>query len=313
MAKGKEKMEEDIVLAEEKAVDFGELELKMVKPSLNSDKTISVSGNFEALGNKIRQLVDRYKDEVLTEDNVSYIKSLKGQFVSLRTGIERERKEYKKIYLDPAVKYLNAMCDELQKIIAEGENALATQLEVYDQKRKDELTVVLKEYVEEFSSKYGLREEYASQIQLIDKYYNKTQNEEDSVADIENQAKDLAKKQSEHDAGVKLIASECEDAGFLPDTYIRELDYKSAMEVILEIKQDKKSTEEAKQKAEEQGKLTLGEEVNQEIAKAVSIGENKNETRTRLLRITYEAENAERIAKAMKELCISFEFVKSDF
>lgn len=313
--KGTKKMEKAVVVEEEKEVGFGELELKIQKPALNADKTLSISGNFEELGNKIQKVVDKYKNEVLTEENVGYIKNLKSQFVSLRTGIERERKEYKKVYLDPATKLINAMCDELQKIVAEGENALGAQLDAYDQRRKDELTVILNEYKDEAAAKHNLRDEYKDQIQLIDKYYNKTQNEEDSADDIERQAAELEKKQKEYDSGVALITTECNDAGLLPDAYLRELQYKSAMEIILEIKQDKKTRDEMKAKEAAGEKIVIGEPITEELKKAVSLDskEDKEELRTRVLRVTYKPEQAKLMASFFRENKIQFEFIQTDF
>ena len=313
--KGTKKMEKAVAVEEEKEVGFGELELKIHKPALNADKTLSISGNFEELGSKIQKVVDKYKNEVLTEENVGYIKNLKSQFVSLRTGIERERKEYKKVYLDPATKLINAMCDELQKIVAEGENALGAQLDAYDQRRKDELTVILNEYKDEAAAKHNLREEYKDQIQLIDKYYNKTQNEEDSADDIERQAAELEKKQKEYDSGVALITTECNDAGLLPDAYLRELQYKSAMEIILEIKQDKKTRDEMKAKEAAGEKIVIGEPITEELKKAVSLDskEDKEELRTRVLRVTYKPEQAKLMANFFRENKIQFEFIQTDF
>ena len=313
--KGIKKMEKAVVVEEEKEVGFGELELKIQKPALNADKTLSISGNFEELGNKIQKVVDKYKNEVLTEENVGYIKNLKSQFVSLRTGIERERKEYKKVYLDPATKLINAMCDELQKIVAEGENALGAQLDAYDQRRKDELTVILNEYKDEAAAKHNLRDEYKDQIQLIDKYYNKTQNEEDSADDIERQAAELEKKQKEYDSGVALITTECNDAGLLPDAYLRELQYKSAMEIILEIKQDKKTRDEMKAKEAAGEKIVIGEPITEELKKAVTLDskEDKEELRTRVLRVTYKPEQAKLMASFFRENKIQFEFIQTDF
>lgn len=310
--KGTKKMEE---VTETKEVGFGELELKIAKPSLNSDKTISINGNFTELGTKIKAVVDRYKDTQLTEDNVAYVKTLKGQFTSLRTGIERERKEYKKVYIQPASKLIDSMCDELQAIVAEGENALAIQLEAYDQKRKDELTVILNEYKEDSIKKHNLREEYANQIQLLDKYYNKTQAEEDSADDIERQACELERKQKDYDSGVELIKAECDDAGFLADTYIRELQYKSATEIILEIKKDKKASAELKEKEEKGETITIGEPINEELKKAMAKASEvkEEETRTRVLRVTYKPEQAKLMAKFFTENKISFEFIHTDF
>ena len=313
--KGTKKMEKSVAVEEEKEVGFGELELKIQKPALNADKTLSISGNFEELGSKIQKVVDKYKNEVLTEENVGYIKNLKSQFVSLRTGIERERKEYKKVYLDPATKLINAMCDELQKIVAEGENALGAQLDAYDQRRKDELTVILNEYKDEAAAKHNLREEYKDQIQLIDKYYNKTQDEEDSADDIERQAAELEKKQKEYDSGVALITTECNDAGLLPDAYLRELQYKSAMEIILEIKQDKKTRDEMKAKEAAGEKIVIGEPITEELKKAVTLDskEDKEELRTRVLRVTYKPEQAKLMASFFRENKIQFEFIQTDF
>lgn len=313
--KGTKKMEKAVAVEGEKEIGFGELELKIQKPALNADKTLSISGNFEELGNKIQKVVDKYKNEVLTEENVGYIKNLKSQFVSLRTGIERERREYKKVYLDPATKLINAMCDELQKIVAEGENALASQLDAYDQRRKDELTVILNEYKDEAAAKHNLRDEYKDQIQLIDKYYNKTQNEEDSADDIERQAAELEKKQKEYDSGVALITTECNDAGLLPDAYLRELQYKSAMEIILEIKQDRKTRDEMKAKEANGEKIVIGEPITEELKKAISLDskDEAEETRTRVLRVTYKPSQAKLIANFFRENKISFEFIQTDF
>ena len=307
------KEEKAVEVVETKEVNFGDIALKIAKPTLKSDKTISIVGNFSEVGSKIQAVVDRYKDTQLTEDNVDYVKTLKKQFVSLRTGIDRERKEYMKVYITPAKDLVDSMCKELLAIIDNGESALGKQLDEYDQRRKDELTIILNEYKADAVAKHNLREEYACQIKLIDKYYNKTQNEEDSADDIERQAAELEKKQSEYDAGVKLITAECEDTGFIADTYIRELSYKSAMEIILEIKQDKKVKAELQAKIDTGEKVVIGKSLTEELKKAITLDSKKEENRTRVMRIVYKPENAKKIASAMKELCISFEFINTAF
>ena len=305
----------DVVKTQTKEVDFGSLELKIEKPTMNADKTIVVSGNFTELGKNIKAVVDRYKGVKLTEDNVEYVTTLKKQFASLRIGIDRDRKEYKKAYLDPAENLLKAMCDELLRLVDEGESALGAQLGEYDQRRKDELTIILNEYVKDATEKYKLREEYATQIQLKKQYYNKTQKEEDSIDDINAQAEELARKQKEYDSGVALIKAECEDAGLLPDSYIRELEYKVATEIILEIKQDKKSRAEMLKQAEDREKTVIGADVDSEIAKQMAKATEipEDETRVRVMRVTYKASQAKAIASFFKGAGIKFEFINTDF
>lgn len=311
MAKTKEKTMNEVT---EKEVNFGELELKIAKPSLNADKTMVVSGNFTELGANIKALVDKYKNTKLTMDNISYVKTLKGHFTSLRTGIERERKEWKKVYITPASKLIDSMCDELQKIVEEGESALSVQLEEFDNRRKAELTVILKEYVAESVAKHNLRDEYATQIQLLDKYYNKTQEEEDSADDIERQASELEKKQKEYDSGVELIKAECEDAGFLSDTYIRELNYKSAMEIILEVKADKKKAKEMQDKIDNGEKVVVGKSVDDELKNALDASngfeDEEDKYRERILRVRYLASQAKLMGRFFKENNIQFEFIE---
>ena len=316
MAQKKEKkMEDEVMVAEVKDVDFGDLELKIEKPVLNKDKTVSFSGNWTELGANIKKVVDRYKGTKLTEDNVDYVKALKKQFVSLRTGVEKDIKDYKAIYIDPAEDLLKAMKMELLAIIDEGESALGAQLDEYDQRRKDELTVILKDYVDEAVEKYHLRDEYATQIQLVKQYYNKTQKEEDTIADIERQAKELSEKQTAYDNGVALIKAECEESGLLPDAYIRELAYRNAMEIIMEIKQDKKSKAELEAKAEGGEKVVIGEDSDSEIAKQIAKATDlpEDEERTRVLRVTYKGSQAKLMARFFKENGIKFEFINVDF
>lgn len=308
-----EKIEVEIVDA--KDVDFGDLELKIEKPELNKDKTISINGNFKNLSENIQKVVNKYKGVQLTEDNVEYVTTLKKQFVSLRTGIERERKEYKKVYISPAEDLVDSMCKELLKIVDEGESALGKQLDEYDQRHKNELTIILNDYVADAVAKYELREEYATQIQLKKEYYNKTQKEEDSIDDIDSQAKELAKEQKEYDTGVELIKMECEDAELLPDSYIRELQYKVASEIILEIKKDKKAKAEMQKKVEEEGKVTIGLDSDSELAKQMEKATtiSKEEMRTRVLKVTYKPNQAKLMAKFFSENDIQFEFLKMDF
>lgn len=312
--KGKKVMEGQVTKVEKKEVDFGDIELKIAKPVMDADsKSIVISGNFKEVGANIQKVVDRYKNTQLTEDNVDYVKTLKKQFVTLRTGIERERKEYKKVYITPAEDLVDSMCKELLAIVDSGEKALGDQLDAYDEKRKKEITVVLTEFIDDTAQSIGLRDEYKSQILLKKEYYNKTADEDESMSDIEKQADELLKKQKEYDSGVALIKAECEDAELLPDAYLRELQYKSATEIILEIKTDRKTRDQIKSKAEEEGKLTVGEPLKEELKKATALDAKETTDRTRVLRIVYKPENAKKIAQAMSELCVSFEFINTAF
>lgn len=288
-------------MAKEKAEEFA-MDLEIYQPEVNEGKVI-VGGNFEVLQSKVIALVDKYKNTELTEDNVNYVMALKSNFVSLRTSIEEKRKNYNDIYITPMKKYVDGMCKDLIAKVQEGENALKQQLEEYDQLRKDELTLILQDYVDDSASRHNLRDEYKEQIQLLPKYYNKTQREEDSADDIERQATELEKKQAETDSAIELIKAECEGTVLIVENYIKELDYKSPMEIILEIKTDKKKSEQllADMKAKEQAgeKIVIGE-------KAPSFDDldtvETDGVRVRTIQLSYKESQAELVKSLFAKL-----------
>lgn len=304
--------------------------LSIAKPAVSADGTIAVVGNFDELKAKISSVVEKYKDTVLQEDNVGYVKALHTQFVKLRTGIESKRKEWKSLYITAPGKILDAMCDDLKHIAQTGEEALGRQLDDYDQKRKDELTVILNEYVQEAAKKHELRSEWADKIVLRSCYYNKTQKEEDSADDIELQAEELGKKQKEYDAALALIDAELEGTLLLRDTYVEQLQYRSAMEIVLKIKADKKESMKLyaqMREQEEAGKpITVGSPVSDAVKSAVTstVTESKGKKvadekkpgnaqssryRERTLWIRYPAECATSITDFFADNGIQYKFV----
>lgn len=292
-------------------IGFTNFELEIAKPVLSEDNTMIIDGNFEFVANKIKALVDQYKGTVLTEDNIAYVKAVKAHFTSLRTGIENKRSSWKKMYIDPASKTVDAMCKELQQIVAEGENALKEQLDEYDQKRKDELTLVLTDYINDAVKKYELNEKFACEVIIKKNYYNKTQNEEDSYADIMEQAKQAKEKQNSYEQAVMLIQAECEGTLLVVDSYIRQLEYKNVAEIILLIKLDKKKAEELLKEVEEKQtsgeKVIIGEPIDLELTKSNSFEED--EMKEKVLRIRYRPEQAKLLSSFFKENKIEFEFI----
>ena len=315
MARSKKTVVKDSLVQAE--VNFEDMEdFRIAVPAINAEENnIIVTSNYLEVAAKIKALVAKYKGLELTEDNVNYVKTVKSHFVSLRTGIERERKDWQKLYLDPAKKTMQAMCDDLQRIVAEGENALAEQLDAYDQKRKDALTEIFTSYIEEAVEAYGLRSEYAERIELRKEFYNKTKSENEVIEDIESQAEALKKEQTEYDSAVELIKTECEGSTLVADTYIGQLKWKTPMELILQIKADKKRNAElmAEIKAKEEAgePLVVGKKVEEGMF-ITPIKEKKEagEMRTRKLVITYRSDLAEEIFDFFVEHGIKYQFVK---
>ena len=313
-------MEKEIVKGDGMEVGFSSLELKISRPSLAEDGSLLVEGNFSELSETIKAVVNKYSGLTLTEENVPYVKSVKTQFQRLRTGIEMTRKEWKKVYITSPGKLLDSMCDALQNEVAKGETHLDSQLKAYDQKRKDELTVILKGYIEEMKEKYALRDEYSSKIVLKEKYYNVTQKEEDSVSDIEAQAETLAKEQKERDMSIALIKAECEGTTLVADTYLTFLAFKSPAEVLMQIHEDKEKAkrlyeerlraEMEERKAEEERKEVVGKELDGSLKDFFSPSVEKETLRERTILIRYRPEMAEKILDFFIKQGIEYKILK---
>ena len=288
------------------------LELQIKKPVMAKDGTVTINGNFTEVAEKIKAIVEQYKGTILTEDNVTYVKTVKSQFVSLRTAIERERKEYKKVYITPHSKLIDSMCDQLQQLVAEGEDALTVQLEEYDNKRKEELTKILKDYI---AMNCDLTEEDKAKVVLKKEYYNKTQKEEDTYNDIDAQIEALKQAKKEKEAAIMLIESELEGTNIPSQLYIRQLEYHNATEVILQIKADKKRMEEEKKEKEvviekATPEVYLPEDKDSLEIPVSKTEEGTEEIRTRVVQIWYTASQAEKLNKFFAECGIKFKFVK---
>lgn len=288
------------------------LELQIKKPVMAKDGTVTINGNFTEVADKIKTIVEQYKGTILTEDNVSYVKTVKSQFVSLRTAIERERKEYKKVYITPHSKLIDSMCDELQQLVAEGEDALTVQLEEYDNKRKEELTKILKDYI---AMNCDLTEEEKAKVVLKKEYYNKTQKEEDTYNDIDAQIEALKQAKKEKEAAILLIESELEGTNIPSQPYIRQLEYHNATEVILQIKADKKRMEEQNKEKEvvikeTKTEVSLPEYNDSEEIQMTKDEEETEEIRTKVMQIWYTASQAEKLNKFFSECGIKFKFLK---
>ena len=78
---------------------------------------------------------------------------------------------------------------------------------------------------------------------------------------------------------------------------------------------DRKTSEQIQAKLDAGETVVVGEPISEELRKAVTLNENEatQEKRTRVLRVTYKAEQAKLIAKFFKDNAIQFEFINTEF
>jgi hypothetical protein len=144
------------------------------------------------------------------------------------------------MYIDLPKNALNAQFEELLKTVAEVEDNIKSQMDVYDAEEKEQLKIILTGYVASFQEAYALDAKYLEQVVLHKHYFNKTQKESDTRSDIESQFVAQKAEQNKYYSDVKLIRSMCADNKALnPDHLVKQLEYRSASAIVQDIIDEK--------------------------------------------------------------------------
>lgn len=115
--------------------------------------------NFEEIKVALTQRTEKYKDLVVTEDNLKDMEKEQKEITSLRTKLESFRKSEKKKLEDP-IKSFEMQVKDLQKIIASVEEPLADQLKKYELDRVNKVKEDINSEAKEYALRVGLREQY---------------------------------------------------------------------------------------------------------------------------------------------------------
>jgi hypothetical protein len=268
------------------------LDLQIQKPA-----QLTVNGNFETVKQQLTALVSTSADFIVTEDNIAQAKSMQRYLAHLRLSIDKQRKDWKNLYIKTPEKLLDIACSELQDIIAQGENNLKQQLDAFDQRRVDELTEIFQTYIDDAVKRLGITEQFRNLIVIKKQYYNKTASEAATVDDIEEQAQVALKKQQEFAVSVDLLGKEIAGTSLNLATYTDMLQYKSFAEVLALVKRDK---EYIKQQTEKQ--QTESQPDNQPVAD--SQPESKTESQP--------AADSQQTENGNKSLTLVFEYDSRD-
>lgn len=196
--------------------------------------------NFTQVKKELSKKLKKYKGLKVSDSNFEHCKLVQKQCVSTRNLLENRRREVMKAYIEAPKNNLQVMFNELQDIIADVEKNIKQQMDVYEQERIEDLTIILNGYIKDFQKEYCLNENYADRVELKKKYFNKTAKEKETIEDIRQQFEEAAKDQRAYENDVRLIKQTIGDNGLInPDTYTHMLEHKSVSEIIMQINEEK--------------------------------------------------------------------------
>lgn len=162
--------------------------------------------NFEEVKGKLEIFSEKYVGLVVTEENLKEMTETKNELARLEKEIDKYRLDNKKIMEQPIKEFENK-CKELIAVIKNVSDPIRSQIENFEEKRKQEkeseINVILTEVIKE----HNLNEKYAAQLTLIPKYLNKGEKLKDVEKDLKARA-ELLKNSQEQEEQLKKIQEE---------------------------------------------------------------------------------------------------------
>lgn len=154
--------------------------------------------NFDELKGQLSERLENYKGLVVTEDNEREVTKDKAELNKLVKAIDDYRKNQKKEMSAPITEFENK-CKELTSLVTNVVTPIADQLKAFEDARKEEKRTEVHRQVEKVINDLGLNQTYSSQLDIIDKYLNKTQKLTDTINDLEKRGKILKQAQDQEE------------------------------------------------------------------------------------------------------------------
>lgn len=154
--------------------------------------------NFDELKGQLSERLENYKGLVVTEDNERKVTKDKAELNKLVKAIDDYRKNQKKEMSAPITEFENK-CKELTSLVTNVVTPIAAQLKAFEDARKEEKRTEVQRQVEKIINDLGLNQTYSSQLDIIDKYLNKTQKLTDTINDLEKRGKILKQAQDQEE------------------------------------------------------------------------------------------------------------------
>lgn len=173
-------------------------ELEVIKqlPVLNA--------NFEDVKASLTETLNKYKGIIVTEDGLKDCKATQKELSSLRVKIDNYRKTIKKEVLVPVTEF-EGKCKELEALIVEVEKPIKEGINVFDNLRREEKKTKAMEFIAEAIESHQLKDKYARQLNVLDKYFALTGSVKAVKEDIEVRAESLKIQQDSEERELEQL------------------------------------------------------------------------------------------------------------
>lgn len=156
---------------------------------LKDESVAKFEFNFEELKKWALEKVEKYKNLMVTEDQVINIKKEMADINKYAKEIDAKRKEFEKQYkarIDPVL----AQILEIKGIFDSAYNGLKTQVDSFEDAEREKIRIAVQDLIDETIRTEGLQE-YANRFAMQEKWLNKTTSKKSIKDDIQTIANDI--------------------------------------------------------------------------------------------------------------------------
>ncbi|MBX4259783.1 DUF1351 domain-containing protein (plasmid) [Clostridium estertheticum] len=169
-----------------------------------------VQMNFEEVKTSLIAGVAKYKNIIVTEDNLKDCKGMQKELSKSRNDLETYRKGIKKEMLIPVTKF-EGQCKELVGLIDDNLNPIKDSILVFDNEAKEKKKLIALEHINKVTIDLPLNEKYSTQLTVLDEYMNASMSIKKLKEDIEKRGCLLKQEQQQEAENLQIIKDTIEN------------------------------------------------------------------------------------------------------
>ena len=156
-----------------------------VEPKLLSFDA-ALQWNYADIEEYLKAVTERYRNLVVTDENVEDMGKVKREVVSLRTHLQKFERATKTKLKKPVDDFI-MQCRDLYQIIAAVEEPLNAQLQIYEDRRIADVKTQIQREIAAKAQALGVRDAYLEQVAWNPKWTNKTAKWSETVIEIDHE------------------------------------------------------------------------------------------------------------------------------
>ena len=283
---------------------------------ISPGKAPVVTGNFDEIRAYLEAVRDKYKKVKFTAAHMEDVQRIKKEMQVYRTSLEKIEKTVKSDYFNTPKTVFSGAMSSLFALVSEVEKKADAVLAEEDQKRIDDINLAIDAYLAKLVAETALVDKYVNKIERKEKYYNKSQKESDTLADLTVQVQELARAQKAEAANIRLIGKACaqnkllnvakymaalEDGDDIA-TILEEIDAENLRLTQVQAGNTSSAPEAFEVEAEVVDDNSGGDEMVSEVSKVNLESDLPNRTKTLTVEITYPVDCGDSLSKVFEIL-----------